>query len=305
MLLETITRDRVLIYQVSARETGLKVSTYLRKKGLSRQNLVTLKQDPETVLVSGQPVHFDYRLRQGEMLTLHILEKESSPSIEPVKLPLCILYEDEDIIVLDKPAGMPVHPSFGNHDNSLANGLAWYYQSRGIPFVFRCCNRLDRDTSGVILVAKHWVSAALISAMGTRRVLTREYLAIIKGHPVPPEGTIEAPISRLPGSILKREVDFVKGEYAKTYYSTTAWFGDHSLVRLKLETGRTHQIRVHMKYIGYPLIGDYLYNPDMEKISRQALHSWRLSFPHPLTGEYLVFTAPLPADLQAALENCK
>ena len=218
-----------------------------------------------------------------------------------MKLPLDIIYEDEDIIVVNKPAGMPVHPSLNNYRNSLANALMYYYQAQGLPFIFRCTNRLDRDTSGLTVIAKHLVSSSILSALAVKHEITREYLAIVRGVPVPPAGTINAPVGRTGSSLIERKIDFEHGEHAVTHYRVLDTKNGHSLVSLILETGRTHQIRVHMKYTGYPLIGDYLYNPDMEHINRQALHSYRLAFRHPVTGEPLEFTAPLPEDMRRVL----
>lgn len=196
---------------------------------------------------------------------------------------------------------MPIHPSLNNYTNSLANGLAWYYLQQGKPFIFRCCNRLDRDTSGLTVVAKHLVSASILSSMTKRKEVCREYLAVARGHVMPESGTITAPLARRDGTIIERVVDWEKGEPAVTHYQVVTVRNGHSLVALRLETGRTHQIRIHMKYLGYPLIGDYLYNPDMEHITRQALHSHRLSFPHPITGEAMCFEAQLPEDMKQVL----
>ena len=184
----------------------------------------------------------------------------------------------------------------------MANALAWYYKEQGKPFIFRCCNRLDRDTSGLTVVAKHLVSAGILSAMTGRREVNREYLAITSGHVMPESGTITAPLARKPGTIIERTIDWERGEPAVTHYRLITSDDRHSLVSLKLETGRTHQIRIHMKYLGYPLIGDYLYHPDMSCIGRQALHSCRLSFPHPITGTAMDFRTPLPEDMQAVLD---
>ena len=209
-------------------------------------------------------------------------------------------------MVINKPAGMPIHPSMNNYENSLGNALAWYFAGQNKPFVFRCINRLDKDTSGLTVVAKHFVSAGMLSAMVAAKgapsaTFTREYLALVRGKMTPLSGTICAPIARKEGSVLEREVNFESGEHAVTHYQTLDNKNGHSLISLQLETGRTHQIRVHMKYLGFPLIGDYLYNPDTEWISRQALHSHRICFFHPITGEKMEFTAPLPQDMQAVL----
>ena len=295
--------ERIITYTIDNASTGLRIEQYLRRRGYSYQNLARLKKMRESILLNGAWTYMRTAVKDGDILTVHIQEPESSPNIPPVKLPLDIVYEDEDIVVVNKPAGMPVHPSLNNYENSLANGLMYYYQEQGKPFIFRCTNRLDRDTSGLTVVAKHMVSSSILSSMGMRHEITREYLAIVRGALKPSEGTIDAPIGRTGSSLIERKIDFENGERAVTHYRVVEEQNGHSLISLILETGRTHQIRVHMKYIGHPLVGDYLYNPDMEYIDRQALHSHRLSFTHPVTGEKMEFTAPLPADMRKILSR--
>lgn len=292
--------ERTFNYTTENLITSMPVSHFLKQKGFSSQNLVQLKKNPDAVLANEVPCFMNHVLHPGDTLTLHIREARSSEKIPPVELPLDIVYEDEDLMVINKPAGMPIHPSMNNYYNSMANALAYYFDQQNRPFVFRCINRLDRDTSGLTIVAKHYVSAGMLSAMIANKAasgITREYLAIVKGSVQPPEGTITAPLGRKEGSIIERTIDFEKGESAITHYKVLDEKNGHSLVSLILETGRTHQIRIHMKHLGYPLIGDYLYNPDMERIQRQALHAWKLSFVHPITGEKMQFTAPLPEDM--------
>ena len=295
-----VSMERILTYTTENLIAPLPVSHFLKQKGFSSQNLVQLKKNPDAVLANEVPCFMNHVLHPGDTLTLHIREARSSEKIPPVELPLDIVYEDEDLMVINKPAGMPVHPSMNNYYNSMANALAYYFDQQNRPFVFRCINRLDRDTSGLTIVAKHYVSAGMLSAMIANKAasgITREYLAIVKGSVQPPEGTITAPLGRKEGSIIERTIDFEKGESAITHYKVLDEKNGHSLVSLILENGRTHQIRIHMKHLGYPLIGDYLYNPDMERIQRQALHAWKLSFVHPITGEKMQFTAPLPEDM--------
>lgn len=308
--------QRTLEYQISEAEQGFTVKQFLKARGYSVQSMIQLKKRPECVQVNNRPVYMTCRLCACDLLTIRIIEEASSEKILPVPLPLNIVYEDEDMIIINKPAGMPIHPSMNNYDNSMANALAWYYQKQGIPFVFRCVNRLDRDTSGLTIVARHYVSAGMLSDMLTAREpseqpscirdthskvqkgIRRQYLAAVRGSVTPSSGTITAPLSRKPGSVIERVVDFENGEHAVTHYRVIEEKNGHSLVSLELETGRTHQIRIHMKYLGFPLVGDYLYNPDMEYIGRQALHSHRLTFTHPVTGKAMEFTAPLPEDMQ-------
>lgn len=294
--------NRTINYQIDESAAGLRVEQFLKRKGYSSQNISSIKHMPESILVNGVHYYMRQELAEGDCLSVRISETKCSDKIPPVELPLDIVYEDEDIIVLNKPAGMPIHPSLNNYYNTMANALAWYYQEQDKPFIFRCCNRLDRDTSGLTVVAKHLVSAGILSSMTGRREVHREYLAIASGHVTPEVGTISAPLGRKPGTIIERMVDWDNGETAITHYHVVKTTRHYSLVALKLETGRTHQIRIHMKHLGYPLIGDYLYNPDMRHIGRQALHSHKLSFCHPITGEMMSFTAPLPDDMQAALD---
>ncbi len=293
--------ERTLTYQVPEELSGLKINQFLRRQGYSLQNLTDLKKMKESVLLNGEWAYLNQRLSTGDHILVHIQENESSEKIPPVKLPLDIVYEDEDIIVINKPAGMPIHPSRNNYTNSMANALAWYYKEQGKPFIFRCTNRLDRDTSGLTVVSKHMLSGNIMSTMTAKREFHREYLAISRGHVTPSSGVINAPLSRKPGSIIERTVDYENGECAITHYRVIKEQNGHSLISLVLETGRTHQIRIHMKHLGFPLVGDYLYNPDMEFINRQALHSHHLSFRHPITREQLDFTAPLPEDMRLVL----
>lgn len=294
-----LSMERTFIYTIKEDSHGQSVSSYLKHLGYSSQNLVYLKKMPESVLLNGEWVYMNHRLKVNDILTIHLTETASSEKIVPVNLPLHIVYEDEDLMVVNKPADMPIHPSMNNYENSLGNALAYYFAQQGKPFIFRCINRLDRDTSGLTIIAKHMVSAGMLSAMVANKRnggITREYLALVRGCVTPSQGIINAPLARKEGSILERMVD-PSGEEAITHYRVAEEKNGHSLVSLILETGRTHQIRVHMKHIGYPLIGDYLYNPDMEFMARQALHSYRLKFVHPITGETMEFTAPLPEDM--------
>lgn len=295
--------NRIIYYEIKDSEAGLRIEQYLKRKGYSSQNIASIKRMPRSILVNNIHCYMRQTLSFGDQLTVQITETKCSEKIPPKELPLDIVYEDEDIIVINKPAGMPIHPSLNNYYNTMANALAWYYKEQNKPFIFRCCNRLDRDTSGLTVVAKHLVSAGILSAMTEKRQVNREYLAITAGHVAPESGTIRAPLARKPGTIIERTVDWENGEPAITHYQLVKADKVHSLVALKLETGRTHQIRIHMKYLGYPLIGDYLYNPDMSCIGRQALHSHKLSFPHPITGNSMEFTAPLPEDMLAVINQ--
>ena len=292
--------QRIFTYTIPQLNNPISVKSFLKHQGFSGRSMIVIKEQPESVLVNGKPVFMTHLMQAGDKLQIRLSEEESSEHIEPVKLPLDILYEDEDLMVINKAAGMPIHPSQNNRDNSLGNALAWYFASQNRPFVFRCINRLDKDTSGLTIIAKHVVSAGILSAMVAEKGengIRREYLAIATGNVTPAEGTINAPIGRKEGSVIERCVDFEKGETAITHYKVLHSKNGHSLVSLLLETGRTHQIRVHMKHLGFPLIGDRLYNPDSFHMTRQALHAYKLDFHHPITGEPMSFTAPVPEDM--------
>lgn len=295
--------NRNIDYIIDEDSAGLRVEQFLCRKRYSGQNLSEIKRMPKSILVNGVHYYMRQELSKGDHLQVRICETQNSEKIPPTKLPLDIIYEDEDLLVLNKPAGMPIHPSLNNYTNSMANALAYYFQSQGKPFIFRCCNRLDRDTSGLTIVSKHLVSGSILSDMTKYREVHREYLAIARGSVTPSEGTIQAPLGRKEGTIIERTVDWEHGEDAVTHYKVVKEANGHSLVSLRLETGRTHQIRIHMKYLGYPLIGDYLYNPDMEYMTRQALHSHHMEFTHPITGEHMSFTAPLPEDMARVMQE--
>lgn len=288
---------RTLSYTITNKNKAGTIGAFLRDAGYSRRILIELKQNPEQICLNGTPSWLNTPLRIGDTLTLFLPDEPVSSDILPVNLPINIVYEDEDLIILNKATGMPVHPSQGHHENTLANALAYRFASRGEHFVFRAVNRLDRDTTGLLLIAKHKISGAFLSAMTAKKEIRREYLAIVAGKPEG-SGTIDLPIARKDGSTIERCIDMDHGEHAVTHYRCLDYRDDLgcSLVRLRLETGRTHQIRVHMKAIGHPLLGDFLYNPDYRFIGRQALHSYTVAFRHPITGEAMEFTAPMPED---------
>lgn len=287
---------RSLSYKIETDETGLTIRDYLKAHGYSAQIMRHLKQSENGIAKNGIRAKIWEPLSAKDTLTVTLIENTYSENIVPSPLPLSILYEDEDLMIVNKPSGMPIHPSQGNYDNTLANACAYYFRQKGIPFVYRCINRLDRDTTGLLILAKHMYSAALLSGMTAAREIRRQYLALAQGL-TPESGTVTAPIARMPGSTIERTVDFSSGEYACTHYRRLAYKNGYSLISIQLDTGRTHQIRVHMKHIGHPLPGDFLYHPDYTVIRRQALHSWRLSFRHPITNKPLCFTAPLPDDM--------
>lgn len=239
-------------------------------------------------------------------MRVFVADFTSSENILPVKMEPNIIYEDDDLLVINKPPMLPVHPSQGNFENTLANGLAYYFKEKNMPFVFRAVNRLDRDTTGIMVVAKNPYSSCILSQQTKNKELRREYVAICSGI-IDGQGTINAPIARVNGSTIERCVDFSAGESAVTHYKRICCGKidglDFSLVGLQLETGRTHQIRVHLKHIGCPIIGDFVYNADFSMIKRQALHSCKVTFIHPTSNKKLTFSAPMYDDMQSIADK--
>ena len=279
----------------------------MRNQGISAKSIIRLKSDVENVLLNDEPGFINRILKKDDRLTLCVKELESSKKIPPVDLPLSIIYEDEDILIVNKPANMPIHPSMNNYENTLGNAVAYYYMKKGEPFLYRCINRLDRDTTGLTILAKHYLSCGILYDEMESREIKRTYYAIVENrtvfdapyaHRLLQTGTIDLPLGRKPDSAIERMVDIKSGDKAITHYRVLATNDGLSLLELQLDTGRTHQIRVHMQAIGHPLIGDFLYNPKDTHMKRQALHAGKLSFRHPITKETLSFTAPVPQDMQ-------
>lgn len=307
---------RTFTYKIKAKNAGQTIEHFLRENGYSRHLIIHLKKTMDGIICDGIRAYARYVLQIGNELTINIHEDHSSKNIVPVKMPLDIIYEDADIMVLNKPANMPIHPSQDNYDNTLANGVAYYFASQNTPYTYRCINRLDRDTTGLLVLAKHMLSASILSQMMKDRQINRSYLALVSGV-IDKDGTINAPIGRLEGSTIERFIDKKNGETAITHYKSlkiitlqdtsvnineTNTPAKISLIEVHLETGRTHQIRVHMSSIGHPLIGDTLYSHiPTQLLNRQALHSHRLTFAHPITKKAMDFVSPPPFDMSSII----
>ena len=289
--------QRTFYYKIEEAYHGQTISSYLKGKGYPHAVMIHLKKTPEGILLNGQWEYVNTRLSSGDFLEIRLIEESSSQNIQPLYAPFSIVYEDADILVVNKPANMPIHPSINHYEHTLANAICYYYENQGIPYTFRCANRLDKDTTGLTIIAKHMLSSAILSQDVANRAVHRKYLAIVKGE-TNNFGTIDAPIGRKDASAILRVIDYTHGEKAITHYEKIASKKGYTLLSLQLETGRTHQIRVHMASIGHPLIGDYLYHEASTELPRQALHSYCLEFYHPITKNLLHFTAPLPSDMQ-------
>jgi len=242
--------------------------------------------------VNSQTIPINHIVHPGDRITVNW----SQPcTIVPTKLPLTICYEDEHMLIIDKPAGMLVHPTTSEHLSTLANAVIHYFLTKQLPYNFHPVHRLDRNTSGLVLIAKQPHIQHLLSHNNIKQI-KRQYLALASGTIIPTEGTIDAPIARHPDSIIQRMVHD-SGKHATTCYKVLKHLNNASLIELTLLTGRTHQIRVHLSHIGHPLLGDDLYGGSRECIGRQALHAARLCFNHPVSGKIIDVSSPLPIDL--------
>ncbi len=271
---------------------------------LSGSLLRHLKFSEEGILVDGRHVTVRYRLSEGECLSLAVEDRESGETATPVALALPVVYEDADVVVPNKPADMPTHPSCGHHEDTVANALAYRYQQEGIPFVFRPVNRLDRNTSGLLLIARHRIAAARLGRAMQRGEIRKTYLAIVEGELPQQEGSIRTYMRRTAQSVILREncEEGQGGSLALTRYRVLEVQNGHSLVWCAPLTGRTHQLRVHFAGLGCPLLGDDLYGRQSSLMARHALHSVTLSFPSPAVSRSIYTQAPLPEDFCCAME---
>lgn len=290
-----------ITYTVSADESGLTMKSFLRqRKGISRKLLVRMKQE-QSIFLNGTFTYLDHPITAGDVITMKMPEEESE-NIIPQNMELDIQFEDEDIMVLNKPANQCVHPTLLHPDGTLANGVVHYWMEQGFNRKFRAVNRLDKNTTGLLIVAKNQYAHQQLSITQRQNQLTRIYEALVHGNLNKEEGTIQAPIARRSESLVEREVR-EDGQDAVTHFNVLRELKDASYVQLKLETGRTHQIRVHMSYIGHPLLGDDLYGGSKDWMDRQALHARYLSFPHPRTKKIMSFKSELPADMTKTLNK--
>ncbi len=291
--LETVTAE--------AEDAGTRADVFLAAKlGVSRSNMQKLLEDGR-VKRGEKIIKANYKVRAGEMFVMDIPEPEPIEAV-PENIPLDIIYEDDDVVVLNKARGMVVHPAPGNYTGTLVNALLYHCSNlSGINSAIRpgIVHRLDKDTSGIMIVAKNDAAHISLSQQIQSKTAVRTYLAVVRGNIKTDSGTIETQIARDKTDRKKMAVVKEGGRDAITDYEVLERFGKYTLVRCKLRTGRTHQIRVHMEYLGYPLVGDPKYSPMKTPfgIKGQALHSHTLEFTHPRTGERMKFEAPLPEDM--------
>ncbi len=302
--------ERVIKLRAEIRHDGRTLKQIMRDEyGMSAGLISRMKQRENAILVDGNSRFVNFVVREGAEITFVVeTEEMSSNGLAPTVHPVEIIFEDEDILVVNKPADLPCHPVIGNHENTLANYLAAYYLEQGLNFTARVVNRLDNNTSGLVLLAKNALAAGILNEMTKRKQILKQYTAITLGIPPQNSGEISLHIRRKTDSGLVREVcGDEDGKEATTLYDVISCDKSQNLTLMHIHTltGRTHQIRVHMAYIGCPLAGDFLYGTENhDLISRHALHMGDLQLLHPLTKSPLHFSVPLPEDMQRLFPMC-
>ena len=285
-----------LKFSVEEKHDNMQAKRYLKQvHGLSMRLITRLKNTPDGILMDGKLLRAVDFVRAGAVITVN-LPDEQSEYIEPVEGKLEILYEDSFILAVNKPPFMPVHPVKQHQTDTLANIVVYYAQKRGESYVFRAHNRLDRDTSGIVLIAKDKFTINKL-----KNGVKKTYTALVHGK-IENGGTITKPIGLLDDSKMVRHV-LSEGTPAITHYNPIAFNEQATLLKLRLETGKTHQIRCHMSSMGHPLAGDDLYGGKRDFINRQALHCGTVEFTHPVTSEIITVTAPLPNDIENAVKQ--
>lgn len=305
---------RNLDYKITQEDEGKLVKEILKDRlHLSRREISHAKAFDDGILINGKHVNVIYKVTAGEDLHVSVHENtEASAQIVPMEGDLNIVYEDEDIIVVNKPAGIIVHPLKNHFTSTLSNHIAWHFQQNGEAHVIRPVGRLDRETSGLIVFGKNRYSANSLNDQSLNGIKVKEYLALCSGIFENQKGTIDSPIGLAPGVKMVRSIR-EDGDPSITHYEVleqkiqNGTNNGFALVRLRLETGRTHQIRIHMKSIGHALLGDGLYGSDLPNwfgMERVALHSSHMEILHPVTGKRLSFDAELPLDMKETLLKC-
>lgn len=291
-----------LSYQIDKDEHYDNVLHVLKEQFLLSDRLITKLKKANKIYLNSLPTYTKKSVTVGDTVSVLIDFEEDNSNIVASNIPLNIIYEDDYLLVINKPANIAIHPSILHFDNSLSNGVKFYFDKLGLKKKIRIVNRLDRNTSGIVVFAKNeYIQECLIKQMKTKE-LKKEYLAIAKGILESKSGTLNFPIARKEGSIIERTVSS-DGDSAITHYDVVKEFNNLSLVHIVLETGRTHQIRVHFSYIGHPILGDTLYGSPSKLINRQALHSYKLTFIHPVTKKVVSLEAPLPNDIKNIINN--
>lgn len=268
---------------------------------ISDRLLLKLKKN-NLIFLNGSVANIKEPINSNDMVEISLDYDEDNTNIVPVKMDLKIVFEDDWLLILNKPAGYPIHPSMLHFEDSISNGVKYYFDSINLHKKIRPVNRLDKDTSGIVIFAKNEYAQECLVRQMKQNEFVKEYIAVCCGKFDSLVGTVNAPISRKDGSIIERCVN-QNGDYAVTHYDVVQSNSNMSVVHLRLDTGRTHQIRVHMSYLGHPIVGDTLYGTASDLINRQALHSSSVTFYHPVSKQRLSFTAPLFDDMNNLIKS--
>lgn len=286
-------------------EAGMLIREFLSSEAaFSKRLIIKAKSEQGQICVNGSAKTVRYKLQAEDILTVQLPEEKIAPYMQKEAASLDIMYEDKDVLIINKPSGLATIPSRKQPGQSIANRLLYYYEMHELPYTVHIVTRLDRDTSGLILVAKHQYCHSLLAAMQKRQEIYRTYRAIVAEEIKQDIFTINQPIGRKEGSIIERAVT-KEGKEAITHGKVLDRYKTHSYIQLQLETGRTHQIRVHLAYIGNPLLGDDLYKGDTTCINRQALHCHKLYFIHPFTKQEVEITSQIPDDMNRIVKNVR
>ena len=281
-------------------EGNITIKDFLLSNNISSKAISTLKKQVDGILVNGKVQFTNYKLQPNDILSINLDENNDYENIIATKMDLNILYEDDDIVIVNKSADITVHPSKKYFTNSLVNGLTYYYQNKNMDVKLHCITRLDKETSGCVLFAKNRIAANCLSNMVKQKEISKTYLSLASGKVSKQHFLISAPISRISKGNILRCVDFQTGKEALTECFLLEYYpsNDISLLKCLLHTGRTHQIRVHLQYINHPIVSDSLYNKSCNLLLRQGLHCYNIRFIHPISHQLIDVTSQLPADLK-------
>ncbi|MEN3004939.1 RluA family pseudouridine synthase [Dehalobacterium formicoaceticum] len=296
-------KNTQLTYRAGTLDQNTLLRNILYEKLLLSHSLVVRLKQENRIKVNGVPARTNQPINPGDVITIDVEFTEEN-TIIPEPIPLEIIYEDQDFLVVHKPAGLSTHPSRKNGTGTLANAVAYYWRNRGQNTIFRPINRLDRDTSGLVLIGNNQFAHQAIFNPKKSPIFERHYLALVEGVLTEDQDCIDLPIAH-PDINLRRRIVHPEGRKAVTHYRVLTRFPQHTLLALKLETGRTHQIRVHLSFLGHPLCGDLLYGSPSPLIDRQALHAYLLRFIHPRSGGEIRLELPLAADIKRAIDLIK
>jgi len=289
-----------LIFDIAPEHEGRKLVNYLKFEKSFSTRLTRKLLRNGCITLNGKTAYANDLLKAEDRIEV-VLNSGDTQDIAPEDIPIDVIYEDEDLLIVNKPPFMVVHPTRRHQEGTLANAVIHYFRERGQNYIVRLVNRIDRDTSGLVMIAKSQFAHQAMAKQMDENVVEKYYIAVVEGL-IEGKGTINAPIDRPDAAAMKREV-LDEGQPAVTHYEALKSGNNMSSLLIKLDTGKTHQIRVHMSHIGHPIVGDHLYGKESPDINRQALHAYRLRFKNLRTGEYVKVEAPIPEDMQNLIDK--